>query len=341
MLLIGAEVLVRSASRLATSFGVSRLVVGLTVVAFGTSAPELVVSVSAATAGQPGIALGNVVGSNIANILLILGLSATILPMAVTSRVIRWDVPLMLFVSFGFGGMALDSRISRIDGLVLIASITVYIWWNVREGRGKETPSPLPSHRRETGRNSVFVILGLGALWLGGRWLVEGAVDLARWWGLSELVIGLTIVAVGTSLPEAATSVVAGLRGERDIAIGNVVGSNVFNLLAVMGASALVAPEGITVAPTALRFDIPVMIAASVACLPVAFTGAVIARWEGILFLAYYVAYVGFIILNMRAPALTPYFGRMMLYFVLPLTAITLVVAVARSLRQRHSTRES
>jgi cation:H+ antiporter len=282
------------------------------------------------------VALGNVVGSNIANILLILGLSAAILPIVVTSRVIRFDVPLMIAVSLGFGALALDGRVSRLDGLVLLAGIGAYTWWNAREGRAGDTTLAASPGEKRSLTTIVALIAGLGALWLGGRWFVDGAVALARTWGLSELVIGLTVVALGTSLPEAATSVVASVRGERDLAVGNVVGSNVFNLLAVMGAAALVAPEGITVAPTVLRFDIPVMIAAAVVCLPVVFTGAVVARWEGVLLIGYYAAYTGFVVLSARGATLAPLFGRIMLYFVVPLTVVTLTALSIAAWRRHH-----
>ncbi len=305
--------------------------------AFGTSAPELVVSVGSAVSGQPGIALGNVVGSNIANVLLIVGVSAFILPIAIATRVVRWDVPLMIAVSLGFFAMALDGEITRFDGMVLLVGIFAYTWWQVREGRqtpdrDAEKPAVAPSR----GLSAVLVLVGLAALWIGGRWFVAGSVSLARAWGLSELVIGLTVVAVGTSLPEAATSVVASFRGESDLAVGNIVGSNVFNVLAVMGASASMAPEAIQIAPTALRFDIPVMVAAGVVCLPIFFTGAVVARWEGAVLFGYYIAYVGFVIWSVRAPALAPYFGRLVVGVVIPVTIVTLAFSVFTSLRARQ-----
>ncbi len=336
-LLVGAEVLVRGAIRLATAFGVSRLVVGLTVVAFGTSAPELVVSVGAALSGQSSIAVGNVVGSNIANVLLIVGASATILPIAVASRVVRWDVPLMIAVSLGFSLMALDGELTRLDGVVLVVGIFAYTWWQVRGGRQapESTVHEAGALVTSLGSSAVLVVVGLAALWLGGRWFVDGSVALARAWGLSELVIGLTVVAVGTSLPEAATSIVASFRGESDLAVGNVVGSNVFNVLAVMGLSALTTPEAIPVATTALYFDIPVMVAAAVVCLPIFFTGAVVARWEGALLLVYYVVYVGFVIGSTRAPALALYLGQWVIWVVIPATAVALGISVVAWSRAR------
>jgi cation:H+ antiporter len=313
--------------------------VGLTVVAFGTSAPELVVSVGSALSGNANIAVGNVVGSNIANILLIVGASALVLPIVVVSRVVRWDVPLMIAVSLVFSVLALDGRLSRFDGWLLLAGIFGYTGWQLRQGRqAPESDVEQPSGAGTPRWGAVgLVVLGLGALWLGGRSFVAGSVSLARAWGLSELVIGLTIVAVGTSLPEMATSLVASVRGESDLAVGNIVGSNVFNILAVMGASALLAPEAIAIAPTALRFDIPVMVAAAVVCLPIVFTGGVVARWEGAMLLGYYGAYVGFVIGSVRLPTLAPYFGRWVVWVVLPVTLVTLGLSVFASIRARRS----
>jgi len=287
-LIIGAELLVRGASRLAIGFGISPLVVGLTVVAFGTSSPELAVSTGSALSGQADIALGNVVGSNIFNVLFILGLSASIGTLVVAQQLIRLDVPLMIGVAILPLLLGLDGKIGRLDGLLLFAGIVAYIVFAIRQSR-KETKEIEAEYDHEFGQGGgmgprqaviqiALVIAGLALLVVGARWLVNGAVALARSLGLSELIIGLTIIAAGTSLPEVATSVIASLRGERDIAVGNVVGSNIFNILAVLGLTAAVAPEGVTVPVAALRFDIPFMIAVSVACLPIFFTGYRIAR---------------------------------------------------------------
>jgi cation:H+ antiporter len=298
LLIGGSEMLVRGASRLATAVGVSPLVVGLTVVAFGTSAPELAVSVQSALAGQSGLAVGNVVGSNILNVLLILGLSAVILPLTVAQQLIRLDVPLMIAASLLFFVFALDGVLGRGESGLLFAGAAAYTVFCIRQSRkesarvqqeyAEEFADPAPGKH---GRGYVvgqFALIagGLLLLLLGARWLVDGAVTFARQLGVSELIIGLTIIAIGTSLPEIATTVMASLRGERDIAVGNVIGSNLFNLLVVIGVTGIVAPAGVTVPAAALRFDIPVMIAVAVACLPVFFSGGRIARWEGGLFLA-------------------------------------------------------
>ena len=310
LLVLGAEALVRGASRLASSLGVPPLVVGLTVVAYGTSTPEVAVSLQAALAGQADISLGNVVGSNIFNVLFILGLSAMIAPLVVSRKLVQIDVPLMVGVSALMLVMALDGRISRLDGAILAALVVVYTAFLVRQAKeeraeareaaaaadgGNAVPAPGPTGRMWA-VNLAYIAAGLGLLVQGSGWFVESSMAIARMMGVSELVIGLTIVAAGTSMPEVATSIIATVRGERDIAVGNVVGSNIYNILAVLGFAALLSPSGVAVAPAALDFDIPVMLAVAGACLPIFFTGHLIARWEGWLFFGYYVAYTLFLV---------------------------------------------
>jgi cation:H+ antiporter len=342
----GAELLVRGASRLAAAAGVSPLVVGLTVVAFGTSAPELAVAVQAALTGTAGanLVVGNVVGSNIFNVLVILGLSALITPLAVVQQLVRVDVPVMIGVSVLTLVLALDGQISRIEGVLLFAGIVLYLVNAGIQGRkarrllaSSEPPEEAAAEQPGSPwRNLVLVVAGLAMLVLGARWLVAAAIEIARAMGLSELVIGLTIVAVGTSLPEVAASVAASLKGERDLAVGNAIGSCLFNILAVLGLAALVAPEGIAVARSALHFDIPVMIAVAFACLPVFFTGCVISRWEGLLFLLYYAAYTAFLLLDAAEHAAMEPFATIMLIFVVPLTLLALGVSLARHVQNRR-----
>ncbi|MEW6444398.1 MAG: calcium/sodium antiporter [bacterium] len=348
LLIAGAEALVRGASRLASGIGISPLVVGLTVVAFGTSSPELAVNLQAALAGNPDIALGNVVGSNIFNVLFVLGLAAAIAPLVVAQRLVRLELPVMIGVSVLLLVLALDGSIGRVDGMVLLAAIIGYSVFVVGQSR-KETEAIRSEYEQEFGKpprritqwlaNVTLVGVGLTLLVVGSRWLVDGAVALARALGLSELVIALTIIAAGTSLPEVATSVIATLRGERDIAVGNVVGSNIFNVLAILGLSGMVAADGIIVAPAALRFDLPVMIAVSVACLPIFFTSYRIARWEGWLFLAYYAGYTIYLLLKAAEHDALPAFSAVMAFFVLPLTVATLGVLAARALRAQRARR--
>lgn len=235
LLVAGAEFFVRGASGVSARFGVPPLIIGLTVVAFGTSAPELAVSVTAVLGGTGDIALGNVVGSNIANILLIGGLSALITPLAVTIPIIRMDVPVMIAVSALGLFLMVDGVLSSLDGLILATSLIAYVLWLIRRARHEEQhPEIEVSPGGTIPRYILTLVVGLSGLVLGSRFFVSGASTIARLLGVSELLIGLTVVAVGTSLPELATSLVAAIRGQRDIAIGNVIGSNVFNLLGVV-----------------------------------------------------------------------------------------------------------
>ncbi|MBI1319981.1 MAG: calcium/sodium antiporter [Candidatus Hydrogenedens sp.] len=346
LLVGGAELLVRGASRLAAALGVTPLVIGLTVVAFGTSAPELAVSVKAALAGQSSIAVGNVVGSNIFNVLFILGVSALVAPLVVARQLIRLDVPLMIFLSVLLLVLGLDGSIGRWDGALLSAGMLAYVAFlyfeSRREHLNQREPGepPPPSGRAALLGNVVLAIGGLLLLVVGSRLLVDSAVTTARALGVSDLVIGLTIIAAGTSLPEVVTSVMASIKGERDIAVGNVVGSNIFNIMAVLGAAGLAAPSGLEVTGAALRFDIPVMIAVALACLPIGFTGGVIARWEGALLLGYYVAYTAYLVLAAGQQESAVLLRSGLLYFAAPLTAMTLVVLSAQqALRGRAEAR--
>lgn len=340
LLVFGAELLVRGASGLAGAAGITPLVIGLTVVAAGTSAPELAVSLQGALSGRPDLAVGNVVGSNIANVLLILGASALIAPLTVSRQVVRVDVPLMIAASLVLVVLAQDGRVGRGEGVLLIAAIAAYLFMQVRMGRGGAGGDPAadapPPARGGWPAQVALVVVGLGLLVLGARWLVNGAVAGAQAMGVSELVIGLTVVAVGTSMPEIATSLLATFRGQRDLAIGNVVGSNVFNLLAILGISAVASPGGLPVAHAAGAFDIPVMVAVAVACLPIAFTGYAIARWEGALFLGYYAAYAAYLVMNATEHDALPAYSTVMGAFVLPLTTVTLLVLAVNAYRRQH-----
>jgi cation:H+ antiporter len=342
-LVFGGDLLVRGASLVAVSMKISPLVVGLTVVAFGTSAPELGVSLQAAYTGVADVAVGNVVGSNVLNVLLILGLAAMVAPLTVSSQLIRFDVPLLVIVSFIMWGLSLDGKISRVEGLGLASGLIAYIVYCIYASRREqkevidEYSQELPVPDKWTSRLSVqiaYIVVGLGMLAVGSKLLVSGAVTIAKLWDVSELIIGLTIVAAGTSLPEVVTSVVASYRGERDIAVGNVVGSNLFNIMCVLGFSSLLAPNPIPVAQAALQFDIPVMVAVAVLCLPIFFTGGVISRGEGALLAFYYAAYTVFLILVQTNPEVSHWMSVAFLYFVIPATVIGLLIATVASLRQ-------
>jgi cation:H+ antiporter len=341
-LVLGASLLVRGASKLALSFGISPLVVGLTIVAFGTSAPEVAVSVGAVLDGKTDLAIGNVVGSNIFNVLFILGASALITPLVVNIQLIRQEVPIMIGASLLLLALGLDGRIGMLDGGLLFGLMVAYTVFLIVQSR-RETqaaqqdlssdvqPASQGAWDSKLPAQIGLIVAGLAALVLGSDALVTASVAFAKAMGVSDLIIGLTIVAAGTSMPEVATSITAALKGERDIAVGNVVGSNTFNILGCLGISGLVSGStGLVLAPSLMAFDIWVMLAVALACLPVFITGREIARWEGSVFLLYYVAYVTYLILAAQQHDALPTFSGVMLSFVVPITVITLVVVMIR-----------
>jgi cation:H+ antiporter len=351
LLLIGAEALVRGASRLALAMGLAPVIVGLTVVSIGTSAPELAISIDGALSGSPDLALGNIVGSNIANVLLVLGLVALITPLVVQRQLVWLDVPIMIGATALCFLMALDGRIARWEGGLLLAGAIAYTLFLIRLARRAPEQVPERPGVGEDGgarpgrvRQILLMAVGLALLVGGARLLVQAATGMATALGLSELIIGLTVVAVGTSLPEIATSILAAIRGERDLAVGNIVGSCIFNLLLVLGATALIAGDGVPVSPVALRFDLPVMTAVAVACLPIFFTGHCIQRWEGAVFVGYYVAYTAYLLMAASSHAALADFRFGMVYVVIPMTVITLAAIALDSLkarRQAHARKDS
>ena len=338
-LVLGAESLVRGASRLATTFGVSPLVVGLTVVAFGTSAPEIAVSVNAALSGNTDLAVGNVVGSNIFNVLFVLGVSALITPLVVHAQIIRQEIPILIGSCLLLFAIAADDRISVLESLLLLLTLLGYTVFLILQSR-KESKETIEEYAAENSSRSkwdaslyvqiILIAVGLFLLVQGSEWMVDAAVSFAKMMGVSDIVIGLTIVAAGTSMPEVATSVMAAIKGERDIAVGNVVGSSTFNILGCLGITGLVSAGGIAVPPSINNFDLWVMLAVCFACIPVFLTGREIARWEGGVFLLYYVAYITYLILASQEHAALGAYSTAMLSFVIPLTVITLVVVMIR-----------
>ena len=347
LLVLGAEFLVRGASRIAAMVGLSPLVIGLTIVAYGTSSPELAVSVQSSLAGQADIALGNVVGSNIFNVLFILGLCALITPLVVAQQLIRLDVPILIGVSFLTLMFGADGKISRVDGIIFFTGAVLYTAFLIIQSRKERNPDVQQEYEQEYGNlngsslqkgliNVGLILFGLVLLVLGSRWLVESSIAIARAFGLSELIIGLTIIACGTSLPELATSAIASWRGERDIAVGNVIGSNIFNILAVLGLSSIISPEGINVSTAAIRFDIPVMLAVAIACFPVFFTGNLISRREGLLFVGYYIVYTAYLILDTTGHDSLPLFSKALLLVVIPLTIVILALSSLKAVRRNR-----
>lgn len=345
LLIIGAEALVRGASKIAAGVGIPPLIVGLTIVAFGTSSPELAVSLMSSLKGNVDIAVGNVVGSNIFNVLFILGLAAIITPLTVAQQLLWLDVPIAIGASVLMLLLGWDGKISRIEGLLLFLLLIAYNFFLILKSKKERSRLVKVEYEQEYGNekkhggrfwflNGVLILVGLAMLLLGSRWLVESATTIAKSLGVSDLIIGLTIVAAGTSMPEVATSVVASMRGERDIAVGNAIGSCIFNILAVLGVSALVSPRGIPVSEEAIQFNIPIMIASAIACLPIFFTGHRIVRWEGSILFAYYIFYTVYLILSASRTHLLPLFDHAILWFVLPLTLLTIVVSVVNAIRK-------
>ncbi len=357
-LVLGGELLVRGASGLASLLKISSLVIGLTVVAFGTSAPELAVAVNATLKGESDLSIGNIVGSNIFNLLGVLGASALVAPLLVSRRLIRFDVPLMVAVSFLALLVSWDGTVTRVEGTVLFLMLVVYTIWLVLGSRREtqrnelaanekasseprpaeeDIPGLLPANTRPSAGLLLkllgLIVVGLVCLSVGSSALVDGATRIAQAFHVSELLIGLTIVAIGTSLPEAATSVMASLRGERDIAVGNVVGSNLFNILSVLGITAIVSPSGVTVSPSAIGFDIPVMIAVALVCWPIFFTYQLITRWEGGMLLFFYALYTTFLIQTSDDGAISPWFS-LLLWVALPLASVVLLSSVVMSFRR-------
>jgi cation:H+ antiporter len=343
----GAELLVKGAATIASKLGIAPVIIGLTVVAFGTSAPELAVSVSAAFSGSADVALGNVVGSNIGNILLILGASAIVGGLAVQQRIIRFDIPLLIAVSVLAFVMSLDNVIGRVDGIILFVGVVAYVGWLVREARTEHTDVVAEytesvealegaAPERPLWFNVALVAAGLTVLVVGSQLLVNSATDIAEAAGISDLVIGLTVVAIGTSLPELATSILAAMRGQRDIAVGNVIGSNLFNLLSVLGLTSIVSSDGIPVSDVSLRLDFPVMLAATVVLVPIVWNGFQIKRWEGVVLIGFYAAYVAYLVLDASDSSAAGVVGPAAL-IVAPLVAMTFAVAGFQGWRRHRA----
>lgn len=299
LLYFGAEGLVRGSSSLALRLGLTPLVVGLTVVAMGTSMPEVMVSVKSSLAGRGDLAIGNVVGSNMFNIGVILGLTALLSPMKVQFQLIKIDLPIMVVVSLGMVALLWDGAVGRLAGAVLFGGLIIYIAgniWLARRTATKEVEAEyaegVPTRSGSVLMDGLFILGGLGILVLGARLLTDNSVALARSFGVSEAVIGLTIVAAGTSVPELAASIVAAMKKEPDIALGNVIGSNIFNMLGILGIASMVAP---ITAPDIRHFDLWMMVAFAAALVPMLWTGLRVSRAEGATLFAAYCGYVYFL----------------------------------------------
>jgi cation:H+ antiporter len=341
LLIIGAELLVRAALRLATRLHVRPLIIGLSLVAFGSTAPQLTVSLQAAYQGAPDVAVGSVIGSNIFNVLVILGLAALIIPLRVSRQLVRLDIPLMIAASALVYLLASNGLLGRFEGAMLLLGLAGYLLmlWHQSRHYARTYPAAPAAHVhawRFWSGTLGQVLLGFILLSLAGHLLLEAAVEVATDLGLSERVIGLTVVAVCTSLPELAAALIAALRGEREIAVGTVIGSNLFNLLAVLGTTALVAPEPLSISPNALDFDLPVMLGVAALCLPVFYSGYRVTRAEGLVFLCLYLAYGLHVVTFTTGLPLAGRLERLMLFYVLPALALVLLYTTLRAWRRQH-----
>ena len=337
LLIAGAELLVRCAVRMAANLKVRPLLIGLTVVALGSSAPQLTVSLQAALNDSTDIAVGSVIGSNIFNVLVTLGLSALIIPLRVSRQLVRLDIPLMIVASALVFALALNKQLDRLDGVILLGGLLVYLALLLRQSRHSghhHSNHDLP--RTSWLHNILLMLAALLLLGVAGHLLLGAAVTVATELGLSERIIGLTIIAVSTSLPELATSLIAAFRGQREIAVGNVIGSNVFNLLGVLGLTALMAPAPLSVSPNALAFDLPVMLGVAALCLPVFYTGYRVTRAEGLLFLGLYLAYGLHVVSFTTGMPLAGKLEHLMVFFVLPALLVFLLFSTLRAWRRQH-----
>jgi cation:H+ antiporter len=306
-MVVGAELLTRAGMRLAGLVGVPPIIIGLTIVAVGTSTPELAVGIDAALVGSGSLAVGNIAGTNTFNILFILGISAILAPLVLELRAIRFDLPVMTAAAGALMLMTMDGLLSRAEGTILVAGAVLYTLGIIRHARREsravkaefagEYPRPVAGHPMRAVASSLAALsLGMAVVVIGAHWLVDGAVDLARTLGVSEAFIGLTVVAIGTSSPELVTTVVSTLRQQRDIAVGNLIGSSTYNILFILGVTALVPTDGIAVESALVRIDIPIMGLVALACIPVFVSGRRIERWEGGLFAGAYLAYLVYLL---------------------------------------------
>ncbi len=334
---LGAESFVAGASKLARSLRVAPVIIGLTVVSFGTSAAEIAVALSAIATDHSSIAVGNIVGSNICNVLFILGIAALITPLRVADRLVRFDIPVMIAASVLVFGMSFDGSLDRIEGVVVLMLAGLYFaaLFRARSIPDKPGAPPPPTTRRSVA--VVMILAGILLLFLGARFVISGATDIARALGASELVVGLTIVALGTSLPELAATISSLRRAETDLVVGNIVGSNVVNLLVVLGLTATASETSLLIPGAVMTFDFPILCVVAFACFPIFFTNSAIERWEGFVFLCYYGVYVAYLMLDQSGHADLALYRIALFAFVAPLAVLTIAVVLGGR-RRKSST---
>jgi len=334
-LIAGAHFLVDGAICLAKILKISPLLIGLTVVSLGTSAPEIAFSTISALQGQSDLVMGNILGSNIVNILLILGIAATISSIRISKKLIIVDVPILIGLTLLYWFFGWLGTIGRVLGILLCALLVLYIvfaYWLEKNGQQKKET---PASKKRWQIQLLLFIVGAFFLAMGSEWLIKSSLNIASLFGVSPLFISLTLVSISTSLPELVTSIMAIIKKQKELAVGNIIGSNIFNLLAVGGFAALVAPEPIVISKNAMQFDIPVMIATSVACLPIFLSGHIISRFEGILFLCYYLFYLAYLIVTSINILTLPLFQSALWLFIIPLTLFALIVILYRRIRNK------
>jgi cation:H+ antiporter len=307
-LVVGAEVMVRGSVEVAARLGISPIVIGLTVVSIGTSMPELAIGVTSTREGSGELAVGNIAGTNVVNLLLILGLSALMVPLAMQTRTLRFELPVMAGAAVAMWVLTADGSLSRVDGALLVIGAVCYIVALIgvtrRESRAVlgefadaiPAVEPAPSGRRPTAVYVAMMLVGIAIVVLGAEWLVDGAVGMAQGLGVSDALIGLTVVAIGTSAPELVTTVVSTIRGDRDVAIGNLMGSSIFNILLILGITALVPAHGLALPDSLVRIDIPIMVAVALLCIPIFISGRRVSRVEGGAMVAAYLVYLGYLL---------------------------------------------
>ncbi|QIV81126.1 calcium/sodium antiporter [Mycolicibacterium frederiksbergense] len=306
-LIIGAEIMVRGGAEVASRLGISPIIIGLTVVSIGTSAPELAVGVAAVGEGSGALAVGNIAGTNVVNLLLILGLSALLVPLTMAARTLRFELPVMAGAAALMLVLSLDGVLTQLDGVILVTGAVAYTVALIRTTRretaavvqeyDEEYPPEQVAVRTRTPLHVAMMVGGIVIVVIGADWLVDGAVGMARSFGVSDALIGLTVVAIGTSAPELVTTVMSTIRGNRDIAIGNLLGSSIYNILLILGATCLVATDGLALPASLVRIDIPVMVAVALVCIPIFVTGRRVSRGEGGGMVLAYLAYLTFLLI--------------------------------------------
>ncbi|HKK24163.1 MAG TPA: calcium/sodium antiporter [Gracilimonas sp.] len=346
VLIGGAELFLRAVDKFGAAWSVSPVVMGLTVVAFATGAPELAISLQAAIDGKPDLVLGNILGSNVANILLILGIAGLVHPLKITNRIIKVDVPMVIMASTLLFILAIDGLLSPLDGGIIFMGLILYsifMYFQIKKDRkqnkrkkSEEVKLDEPVTPQFYGKYILLLLGGLVFIVLGSRWMVASAVEIAGILGISELIIGLTIVSIGTSLPEVATSVSAVRHGDSDTAVANVMGSNLYNILLTLSLTVLIAPGAIDVSQEAINLDLPIMLIVAIACLPLFWPGKELGRKEAIGFLFYYVAYMTYLVFLAMEHPFKETMEVIMVWGIFPITAFLVILKFLFDFRSKR-----